>query len=208
MNIGIKKKYLHVRKEMQDKISIHDLIGIKEIRNGIVVTHDSFTAILEVTPINFKLKSEREQDAIINKYNELLKKIKISFDIRTISKKEDSRDHLEYIRKLDDLEINKNVKAMIEEYEKFVSEISYKSVVRRRFLVFIPYELPIGIKFENVDFKAAELWLNEKCAQFAEAIEKCGAKVVNPRNKDQFTAQIIFELLNMKSSEKERIPIL
>lgn len=208
MNIGIKKKYLHVRKEMQDKISIHDLIGIKEIRNGIVVTDDSFTAILEVTPINFKLKSEREQDAIINKYNELLKKMKISFDVRTISKKEDSRDHLEYIRKLDDLETNENVKAMIEEYEKFVSEISYKSVVRRRFLVFIPYELPIGIKLENVDFKTAELWLNEKCAQFTEAIEKCGSKVVNPSNKNQFAAQILFELLNMKSSEKERILIL
>ncbi|MDD4566109.1 MAG: hypothetical protein PHE79_11630 [Eubacteriales bacterium] len=206
MNIGIKKPDFKKNNLLHDKLNIHELIGIDDIKNGIVVTDNSYTAILEVIPINFKLKSEREQEYIINTYCELLKTMRISFDIRTISRKEDSRDHMEYISRLYETETNENVKALIAEYEETVSDILYQSAVRRRFLVYISYEAPAGIKFERINFRDAERWLNEKCAQFSEAIGKCGNKVIYQRDKNQLTAQIMFELLNIKSAEKERVP--
>lgn len=204
MNIGIKSKRKIMPKE---EINIDDLLGIQDIKNGVIMSHTP-TLVLEVLPVNLKLKSIREQNYIIKSYEELHKVLKTPFDIRTISRKEDSREHLEYIGRLAETEENESVKAMIEEYKSFVSEMAYKNAVKKRFIVYLPYVIPPGLKMSEIDWEDIERWLFEKGMQFIEGISKCGNKVVSPKSKSQFTAQILFELLNIKSSEKERVPFI
>lgn len=185
--------------------SIKELIGITAIRNGILFTDETCIKFLEIMPVNFQLKSEREQNYIIERYEELLKIVKVPFSTFTISKKADSKSHIDYVKRQYETEDNENVKQMIVEYQNYVREISYISAVKRRFIVAIPYVIPSGLKLENISFGDIENWLQQKSSQFKDAISKCGNDVYEPEDEDQFTAQIIFELLNVKSSEKERM---
>ena len=202
MNFGIRNKRKIIPEE---KINIDDMLGIKDIKNGIVVT-DNYVLILDVLPINFHLKSKNEKKYIIMAYEGLHKVLKTDFDIRTISRKEDSKDHLDYVKRHAETEENENVVMWIEEYVSFVADISYKNAVKKRFLVYIPYAAPPDMKLDEIDFRDADKWLTEKGMQFIECIRKCGNEVVIPSDKDQFTAQILFELMNVKSAEKESIP--
>jgi len=202
LNLGMKNR----KKIIKEEFNISDLLSIEDIKKGILVTQNSYTLMLEVLPINFKLKSRREQNFIIGKYEELHKAFKTPFDTRTISRKEDSREHLDYINRLAETEENENVQALISEYESFVSDMAYKSAVKKRFIVYIPYVVPPGFKFESIHREDAERWLLEKGTQFIEYINQCGNEVVIPKNQDQFAAQILFELINIKSAEKESVP--
>ena len=62
-----------------------DLIQIAEIRDGVVILTDgTMRAILMVSSINFALKSEDEQEAIIYAYQEFINSLDFSVQIPTI----------------------------------------------------------------------------------------------------------------------------
>lgn len=185
--------------------NIKDRIPIGNIKEGILITDNDYIAFMEIIPINFKLRSEREQNYIIERYEELLKIIKVPFYIFTISKKADSKAHLDYVQKHIETEENDQVKAMAREYQEFVKELSRKNTVRRRFIVAIPYQFIKGMN--NVPFNDVKSWLDQICITFRDAINNCGNEVIIS-DSEQFTAQILFELLNVRSSERERIPEL
>lgn len=183
---------------------IEDIIPILNFRDGILITDRDYVAFIEVMPVNFNLKSEREQLYIIEKYEELLKQFRVPFYIFTIAKKADSKAHLDYIYSELETELNASVCEMIREYMEYVKKVSLKSAVKRRFIVAIPYQAADGIKD---GFDEIQRWLMQKCISFKEAIDKCGNDTIISED-NRFTAEILYELLNVKSSERERIPEL
>lgn len=188
--------------QTKESDNVRDIIPISDIKDGILITDNSYIAFIEIMPINFKLRSEREQKYIVNRYEELLKIMKVPFSIFTISKKADLKEHLEFVQKNIETEENEAVKEMAKEYQEFVSEIARKNTVKRRFIVAIPYQ-----SIKDVPFYEVKSWLEQMCIKFRDAIKECGNEVLISDN-DQFTAEILFELLNIKSSERGRIPVL
>lgn len=188
-----------------DDLNLWNLIGIKGIRDGIVVLESGYISFLEIMPVNFELKSENEQNYIIDRYEELLKVIKAPFYVFTIAKKADPKEHIEKMEMQLATEANENVKSMIHEYTSYVGEISYRNAVQRRFIVAIPYISQAGTKITDLKFQIVSNYLHQKVSEFKTAVSKCGNEVVATENPDQFAAEILFELLNVKISEKERI---
>lgn len=188
-----------------DNIDLWKLIGIKGITDGIVVLENGYITFLEIMPVNFELKSKNEQNYIIDRYEELLKVIKAPFYVFTIAKKADPKEHIEKMEMQLATEANENVKAMIYEYIRYVGEISYSNAVQRRFIVAIPYITQAGTKITDVKFQTVSNYLHQKASEFKTAVSKCGNEVVAPENPDKFAAEILFELLNVKVSEKERV---
>ncbi|QIB69783.1 hypothetical protein Ami103574_10830 [Aminipila butyrica] len=184
--------------------SIWDALPIKGLKNGILLTKYDYIAFMEVMPINLKLRSDREQNYVMEKYEELLKKIRVPFYMTTISKKADLKEHISYVEKLVETEEVEAVREMTLEYRDFVKEAARKETVKKRFIVAIPYQQVKGIE---APFDEAESWLHQICSDYEDAMQECGNEIKVSWD-NQFTAQILFELLNVKSSERERIPRL
>lgn len=95
----------------------------------------SFIKILQVEPINFELKSNFEQEAILEGYKRFLKAC--NFDIQLLVQTEvsDISKHLGNIKKC--MQDNENIKSMILDYMEFVQNIadSRKNVSRKFYVV-------------------------------------------------------------------------
>lgn len=203
----MKLKKRKVSKEIVKKCTIQELMGFGSIKRGVIINNRSYYIPMEVMPVNFNLKSGRERKYIINMYEHLLKQVQVPFSIYTMARHADARAHLQYMRAQMEKEENGAVKEMLQEYMQYVSQVSFQNTVRKRFIIMIPFTLFPGQRFDDITFEEAADWLHEKRQVFAKAIQKSGNEAVVPDylSDDLFTAQILYELLNPKSSEQMRM---
>ena len=74
-------------------------VPIQKIENGIVYTTDHrFIKILEIVPINFLLRSAREQRNIVYSFISYLKIAPVKLQIKVITKRADMNRHIETVR--------------------------------------------------------------------------------------------------------------
>jgi len=84
------------RKKRKKDQTLEDYLPVEKIANGIVYTTDGrYVKILEIEPINFLLRSAREQQGIIYSFISYLKISPVKLQIKMISKKADINKHLE-----------------------------------------------------------------------------------------------------------------
>ena len=75
-------------------------LPIQKIENGIVYTTDHrFIKILEIVPINFLLRSAREQRNIVYSFISYLKIAPVKLQIKVITKRADMNRHIETVRR-------------------------------------------------------------------------------------------------------------
>ena len=88
------------RQEKKRKLqTIEDYLPIEKIAHGVIYTTDGrYVKILEVEPINFLLRSSREQMGIIYSFISYLKISPVKLQIKMISKRADINQHLERIQ--------------------------------------------------------------------------------------------------------------
>ncbi len=116
-------------------------LDIAEIRDDTVVMKDgTLRAVLMVSSINFALKSEDEQNAIIAAYVSFLNNINFPLQI-VIQSRELNIDH--YIADLKQKakeQTNELLKMQIYEYIQYINElISMSKIMTKRFYVVVPY---------------------------------------------------------------------
>ena len=71
-------------------MTLEDYLPIEKIANGVIYTTDHrYVKILEIEPINFLLRSTREQQSIIFSFISYLKISPVKLQIKMISKKAD-----------------------------------------------------------------------------------------------------------------------
>lgn len=79
------------RKKRKKDQTLEDYLPVEKIENGIVYTTDGrYVKILEIEPINFLLRSAREQQGIIYSFISYLKISPVKLQIKMISKKQTS----------------------------------------------------------------------------------------------------------------------
>ena len=81
--------------------SIQKWIPIEEVLEGGIVKlkQNKYLKIIQITPINFNLKSNLEKEAILNSYKIFLKTCNFDMQILIQSKKEDLSEHIKNIKK-------------------------------------------------------------------------------------------------------------
>lgn len=76
------------KKKKRKEITLEDYLPIDKIANGVIYTTDHrYVKILEIEPINFLLRSAREQQGIIFSFISYLKISPVKLQIKMISKK-------------------------------------------------------------------------------------------------------------------------
>jgi type IV secretory pathway VirB4 component len=118
-----------------------DLVNIKEIRDGVVIMNDgSMHQVIMVGGVNFALKSETEQNIIIQTYQDFINGISFPLQIIIHSRKVNIDAYIENLKKREAEETSPILKNQIEEYINFIQGFVLKNAIMEKiFFIAIPF---------------------------------------------------------------------
>jgi len=115
----------------------------KVVDNILVLPNQEYRLILETSSINFELKSEDEQDVIIDSFQNFLNALPCQIQILVRVREIDIDKYAEDVARSKDKEIEAVYKKQIESYSAFVKKlVSGNSILSRRFYIVLPYHHP------------------------------------------------------------------
>lgn len=132
----------HIKEQQPTCLNpVADYLPIEKIQNGIIYTKDHrFVKVVEVVPINFILRSAREQRNIIYSFVSYLKISPIKLQIKVLTRRADINRHLDTVRREMAQEDNEQCRLMQEDYLNFVQQVGAREAVTRRFFLIFEYE--------------------------------------------------------------------
>lgn len=159
----------------KNKISSRQQIQIKEIRDGILILpNNQYRTFIETSSINFELKSQEEQDVIIDNFQHFLNSLPYSLQILVRVREIDIDSYLEKILKSKQKEEEKVYKDQIDNYCEFVKNlIAGNKILSRHFYISIPYNHTEQEKDFNLIKERA--YLNREIV--LKGLEKLGIKI-------------------------------
>lgn len=122
----------------------HSLVDIADIKDGVIISKTGkLCQILSVSTINYDLKSEEEQSAVIFQYQNFLNSLEFPIQIVMQSRKLDLTSYLKLLEARISQESNPLLKLQIAEYVDFVNKlISLVNIMDKEFYIIIPFSPP------------------------------------------------------------------
>lgn len=122
-------------------------LDIAEIKEDVVVLKDgTLRAVMLVASINFALKSEEEQEAIISQYVSFLNTLEYPLQVVIQSRKLNIDKYLGRLKESEKGQTNELLRAQIADYRAFVQElVTLGQIMQKTFFVAVPYN-PISDK--------------------------------------------------------------
>lgn len=130
------------KKKRASKInSTQTHLRIGEIHDDVLVLKNGgLRAILKTSSINFNLKSEQEQKAIIQAYQSFLNSLEFPIQIVVRSRKLDIDDYIEQVKAVGKKQTNQLLQDQTYEYAEYVKKlVDYADIMEKNFYVVIPY---------------------------------------------------------------------
>lgn len=178
---------------------VADYLPVEKIQDGIIYTRDHrYLSILEITPVNFLLRSAREQKSIIYSYLSYLKISPVKLQIKVITRKADINRHLDTVREEMEKETNEHCLQMQKDYIEFVKKVGSQEAVTRRFFLIFEYEPWNPSQRENET--EAVSFLKSAVHTASAYLRNCGNGVLRPENEDEEAAKALYDILCRKES--------
>ncbi len=135
-----------------NKVTTQQYIDIAEIHDDTVILKDNtLVAVLLVSSINFALKSEEEQNAIIQAYISFINSLSFPVQIVIQSRRLNIDDYLEQLKKKEKEQTNELLKIQIADYIDYIKElIELGDIMTRRFYVVVSYHTQEGTKRQGL----------------------------------------------------------
>ena len=116
-------------------------VPIREVRDGIVILKDgSLRALVLASSVNFALKSQDEQSAMLAQFQSFLNTLDFSLQIYVQSRELDINPYLELLRDREDEQDNDLMKVQLREYIGFIETFTKEvDVMTKSFFVVVPY---------------------------------------------------------------------
>jgi len=117
-------------------------LEVQDIREGILILkNNSIRGVLMVSSINFALKSEEEQTAIIYAFQSFLNSLDFPCQIVIQSRNINITPYLDSLKDLEDRQTNQLLKEQTASYREFIKNMVVGDVVMtKNFYVVVPYE--------------------------------------------------------------------
>lgn len=121
--------------------STQQLVSIREIRDSVLLLKDgSMRAIIEVSAINFELRSEDEQTAIIQNFQKFINSIDFPLQICLISRRLYIDTYLKLAAEASGQLDNELLRIQASEYMKFIKELSsLTNIMSKKFYIVVPF---------------------------------------------------------------------
>lgn len=175
-------------------------IKISEIHDDTVILKDGgIRTVLKVSSINFNLKSEDEQKAIIVSYQNFLNSLEFPIQILVRSRKLDVQKYLDNVRDLAHKQPNSLLQNQTYEYADYIAKlIEYADIMEKEFYVIIPRDpyraekkgiisqfmanispkdTITEVKRRHKEFEDLKKGLSQRVNTVVTGLENCGLKV-------------------------------
>jgi len=125
---------------MANAPSTTDLIQLKEIIDGVIFLKDgSLRGVVQISAINFELRSSDEQMAILQQYASFLNSIDFPIQMIVHSRRFDISEYLQNVQAASDQLTNELLKVQAGEYIRFINELSSLSnIMAKNFYIALP----------------------------------------------------------------------
>ncbi len=144
------------------------------MRDGILILpNNQYRAILEVAALNFELRSDEEQDAIIDTYESVLNSVGVPLQILIRTREIDMDKYLEDLQDRRKDEKEEIYRDQLKNYNEFIRTlIADNKILTRHFYIVVPYQ-PTD-KNEKADFDLVEEQLRLRLDIVSKGIAKLG----------------------------------
>lgn len=198
-------------------------VPIKEIRSGIVILKDgSMRSVLLCSSLNFALKSEDEQSAIIMQFQNLLNSVEFPLQVFVQSRELDIRPYLALLENQIKEQTIELIKIQTREYIEFVKGFTENvNIMSKSFFVVVPYSPAAisaakgGVKGalgglfggakENpeqkiIAFEEHRSQLEQRIAVVSQNLARAGIRAVQLQTEE--LVELYYKLFNPGDSEK------
>ena len=137
-------------------------LDIAAIRDGVVIMKDgALRSVLLVSSVNFSLKSDDEQNAIISAYVSFLNFLEFPLQILIQSRILNIDGYLSRLEKLERQQTNELLRIQTTDYRKYIAElVELGEIMTKRFYVVVPY---------NPASDSQQTWFNRLTSVFSAA---------------------------------------
>jgi len=205
----------------QEVGSTQEALKFAEIRDNTVVLKDGhLRQILLCSSINFSLKSEQEQNAIIFAYQNFLNSLDFPIQILMQSKKLDLSNYLAKLEGRSNEQTNELLRLQTTDYIEFIKRlINLANIMDKRFYVVVPYLVPLKMTSANIPLPSKQdtpqpVLSEEEFSQYKKELEhrlqviQSGLGSIGIRTALLSTQQIIellYGVYNPEEASKEKI---
>lgn len=157
-------------------------VPLEEVRDGIMILKDgSMRAVVLASSINFALKSQDEQRAILGQFQAFLNTLDFSLQMYVQSRELDIEPYLEQLRARESEQPNDLMRVQLKEYIDFIKNFTDEvDIMSKSFFVVVPYAP------SKVDVKAGWKGFLKKSRQKDPALEQSAFE----ENKTQIEQRI------------------
>lgn len=199
---------------IQNSPAAQKFVPIKEVRDGIAVLNDgSLRSIMLASSINFALKSEEEQQAVISQFQNFLNTVDFSVQFSIQSRNLDIDPYLDQLESQYKKESNPLLQTQIQEYMEFIRTFTDDAdIMRKAFLVVVPYNRSVinqdggimdslkglFVSEENNDddssFEEARSQLDQRVGIVEQGLVRTGVRVTQLETEEAI--EMFYQLLN------------
>ena len=121
--------------------STQEFLEFDRIKEGIIILRNKgLRAVVMTSSLNFALKSEDEQSALIYQFQNFLNSLDFSCQIVIQSRRINMTGYLDKLEEIEEKEKNELLKLQIGEYRKFIEEIAKGgAIMQKNFYLVIPF---------------------------------------------------------------------
>jgi len=123
--------------------STQQFLEIDQLREGVVLLRNkAMRGVLMVSSLNFALKSEEEQNAIIYQFQNFLNSLDFSLEVVVQSRRLNITGYLDRLKELEERQENELLKMQTAEYQKFIRDlIAGGGIMSKSFFAVVPFTL-------------------------------------------------------------------
>ncbi|MCD6402412.1 hypothetical protein J7L36_00975 [bacterium] len=202
------------------KASTQQFLEIDQIKEGVILLkNQAMRGVLMVSSLNFALKSEEEQRAIIYQFQNFLNSLDFPIQIIIQSRKLNITGYLDKLKDLEEKQKNELLKTQTAEYRNFVNNlIAGGSIMSKNFFVVVPFTLleakvspkeilkptPKSLTEEQFQRCKSQLW--QRMEFVAMGLRRCGLQCV-PLNTPELI-ELFWSLYHPEQAEVGYYPEL
>ena len=196
---------------------------ISEIKENVVVLKNgTLRSVILCSSINFALKSEDEQNALISGYMQFLNALDHPLQIVVQSRKLDVEGYMRKLAEAQKKQTNELLKIQVSSYLDFIRElIEIGEIMTKRFLIVVPYD-PLGDKSRGFWTRLKEVFrpgqvIKIKKDKFAEYKEQLNLRISNVQSNlqgmglevavldTQSLIELYYNVYNPKTSQNQKV---
>lgn len=199
-------------------------VAVEKIKDGVVyLKHGGLRRVIMVNGVNFDLKSEEEQNLILNGFQNFLNTLDFSTQFFIHSRKVNIGRYLEKMAERKEQEESELLKIQIDEYIQFIKTfVEQNDIIAKTFFVVVPYDISATMDqtrgifgaFSNKkkDVSAEQQNLEEHLQQLNQRVDEVvmGIEQMELRGaplEDEELTELFYNLYNPELTEKKDLAI-